>query len=162
MGKRLMLLPLLGLAACTAPTGEEREPVHSNQAAGVAQAERNNGRAEGPPTRLARLPENPMGDAASTAGILEADGGCLYLRSEAGDRYLIASTIPGGTWDSASGALVVRGSGGGTFRPGNRVSLGGSEGRAATLSGQWVDPPGSGCDTRRIWVANSIRAVAGR
>ena len=162
MAKRLTILPLLGLAACTVPAAEEREPVHANTAGGLAQAEGNNGRAAEMETRLARLPENPMGDAASTAGIIEAEGGCLYLRSDAGDRYLIASTIPGGRWDSGSEALVVKGSVGGTFRPGDRVSLGGSEARGATLAGQWVDPPGSGCETRRIWVANSIRAVAAR
>lgn len=157
MAKTLMLLPLLGLAACSAPAAEEREPVHANKAVGVAQAEGKNRRAGELLTRLARLSENSMGDAASTAGLLEAERGCLYLRPDAGDRYLIASTILGGRWDSASGALVVKGSGGGTFRPGDRVSLGGSEGRAAALAGQWVDPPGSRCDTGRIWVANSIR-----
>ena len=152
MGKKLLLMALLAAGACAAPAADEEDPAGANRPA--AEGEATPGDAT--TVRLARLPDSEGGDAATTAGTLEAEGSCLYLRTVAGPRYLIASTMPGARWDAEAGALVVPGAGGGTFRPGERVSLGGSEAKAATLTGLWVEPPGERCDTGRVWVTNSV------
>jgi hypothetical protein len=161
MADKLMPLVLLAAIACTAPAADDEEPASANRPATARAGEEPNessGQA-GSGVRLARLPDSRMGDAASTSGALEVDDFCLYLRAGATARYLIASTIPGAQWDAGQDALIIPGAGGGTFRLGDRVALGGSESPVATLAGQWVDPPGPGCDTSRIWVTNSILAV---
>jgi hypothetical protein len=155
MVKKLILLPLLLAAACSGPAGNQpasvrQEGAEGERAAGGAVTE----------VRLARLPDSLLGDAAAVAGALRAEGACLYLDAAGSTRYLIAFTIPGARWDAAREALVVPSggaeAGAATYRLGERVTLGGSEARAATLSGQWVEPPAAACDTRRIWIANSI------
>jgi hypothetical protein len=157
MAKKLTLFILLAAAACTAPAADEEDPASANGPAALESEQEAQGPGEeGAGVRLARLPGSQGGNAASTSGTLEAEGSCLYLRAGANRRYLIASTIPGARWEAAQQALVIPGAAGRTFQLGDRVALGGSESPAATLAGQWVDPPGEGCDTGRIWVANSI------
>jgi hypothetical protein len=159
MARTSNLLLVLAVTACTAPSADDQQPARADtaRAAPAGQTRAANAVAA---VRLARLPDNPMGNAASTTGTLEAEDGCLYLRTSEGGRYLIASTIPAGRWDAGRGALVVAGTGGGTFMPGDRVALGGSEAQATSLAGQWVEAPGSACDTGRIWVANRISSAA--
>lgn len=158
MARKLIPIAVAAAAACSAPAADEAAPVPAERAAaaperrGAAEA----GEAE---IRLARLPDSRMGEAATTGGILQAQGRCLYLAAPGGARYLIASTMAGARWDAGQGALVVPGAG--TFRPGDRVSLGGAEAGAATLAGRWLDPPAAGCDTARIWVANSVSRAGG-
>jgi hypothetical protein len=157
----LILVPLLLVAACSGrgPAINEQAPSESvgrDSAAGERAAEG----ATTTGVRLARLPESRMGDAAAAIGTLRAEGACLYLEAAGSTRYLIASTIPGARWDAAREALVVPSEGAeagtATYRLGEKVTLGGSEARAATLAGQWVEPPAETCDTTRIWIANSI------
>lgn len=157
MVKNLIVLPLLLATACSGPAGNKAASVRQEGTTG----ERAAGGAAG--VRLARLPDSLVGDTAAVVGVLRAEGPCLYLAAAASTRYLIAFTIPGARWDAAREALVVpsRGAeaGAATYRPGERVTLSGSEAHAATLSGQWVEPPAAACDTRHIWIANSIASA---
>jgi hypothetical protein len=156
MAKKLIFLPLLLAAACSSPAVKEQAPSTSARQDSVS-SERAGGAAT--EVRLSKLPDSPVGDTAALPGVLRAEGACLYLEAAGSTRYLIASTIPGARWDAARQALVVPSEGGAeaaTYRPGERVNLGGSEARAATLAGQWVEPPAETCDTGRIWVTNSI------
>jgi hypothetical protein len=161
VAKRLALLAALLAVACRGPAVKEQAPsasVGQKVAAGGRAAD-----ATASEVRLARLPESRMGAAAAAVGTLRAEGSCLYLDAGGPTRYLIASTIPGARWDAAREALVVPSEGGAaaaTYRSGERVNLGGSEARAAILSGQWVEPPAAACDARRIWIANSILPAA--
>jgi hypothetical protein len=159
--KRLIPLAVLLATACSGPTVREQSPATSTRQEGAAGESVEGGTATGTSTevRLARLPDSRLGDAAAAEGVLRVEGTCLYLEAAGSIRYLIASTIPGARWDAAGEALVVPSEGGAeaaTYSPGERVNLGGSEARAATLSGKWVEPPGAACDTSRIWVTNSI------
>lgn len=159
--KRLILLAVVLAAACSGPVVREQSPAASTRQEGAAGESVAGGTAMGTSTevKLARLPDSRLGDAASAEGVLRVEGTCLYLEAAGHTRYLIASTIPGARWDAAGKALVVPSEGGAedaTYRPGERVNLGGSETRAAALSGKWVEPPGAVCDTSRIWVTNSI------
>lgn len=158
VAKRLTLLAVLLVAACSGPAVKEQAPSASVGQEGAAGERAAGGTAT--EVKLARLPESRMGDAAAAVGTLRAEGACLYLEAAGSTRYLIASTIPGARWDAAREALVVPSeepeASTATYRSGERVTLGGSEARAGTLSGKWVEPPGAACDTSRIWVANSI------
>jgi hypothetical protein len=157
---KLIVLPLLFAAACSGPAVKEQAPSASTRQEGAA-GERATGGAVATEVRLARLPDSRLGDAAAVTGTLRVEGACLYLDAAGSARYLIAFTIPGARWDAAQAALVVS-SGeaeAGVYRPSERVTLGGSETRAATLSGQWVEPPATACDTGRIWIANSIASA---
>lgn len=160
VAKKLILLPLLFAAACRGPAAREAPSASTRQEGAASE-----GAAGGTATevRLARLPDSRLGDAAAVAGVLRVEGACLYLDAAGSARYLIAFTIPGARWDAVSESLVVPSgrteASAATYRPGERVTLGGSEARAATLSGQWVEPPAAACDVRRIWIANSITSA---
>jgi hypothetical protein len=156
VAKGLIFLAVL-LAACAGPAAKEQAPSASVGQEGAAGRRATGGTAT--EVRIAKLPESRIGDAAAAVGTLRAEGACLYLEAAGPTRYLIASTIPGARWDAARGALVIPSEGGAeatAYRPGERVNLGGSEGRAATLEGQWVEPPAEMCETARIWITNSI------
>jgi hypothetical protein len=163
VAKMLILVPLLLAAACSGrgPAINEQAPSESVRQDGTAGERAAGAAATG--ARLARLPESRLGDAAAAVGTLRAEGACIYLEAAGSTRYLIASTIPGARWDAAQEALVVPSggaeAGAATYRSGERVTLGGSEARAATLSGQWVETPAATCDIRRIWITNSIMSA---
>lgn len=157
--KKLTILAVLLAAACSGPVVQEQAQAPSASAGREGSAGEQTAGGTATEVRLATLPESRMGNAAAAVGTLRAEGACLYLDAAGPTRYLIASTIPGARWDAARQALVVPSEGGAeaaTYRPGERVNLGGSEARAATLAGQWVEPPAETCDTGRIWVTNSI------
>ena len=161
MARTVTLLPLLLVSACTAPAenqqGSGNETAAPSRSAAVPADARIPARDTAAAVQLALLPPSREGDAATTAGTLQAEGGCLYLRPVAGRRLFIAFTVPGIRWDAGTGALIVPGSNGaGSFRPGDRVRLGGSEGGAAALSKLWVAAPANGCDTSRIWIAHAV------
>jgi hypothetical protein len=160
VAKGLIFLAVFLAAACSGPAVREQSPAASTRQEGAAGESVAGGTAStSTEVRLARLPDSRLGDAAVAEGMLRVEGTCLYLEAAGPTRYLIASTIPGARWDTAGKALVVPSEGGAeaaTYRPGEKVNLGGSEARAATLSGKWVEPPGAVCDTSRIWVTNSI------
>lgn len=110
--------------------------------------------ASGEPVRLALLPPSREGDAAATAGRLEVDGPCLYIRGLDGDRTLPALLTPDARWDAATEVLQV---GDHSLVPGSRVELGGSmRGRSSEL--HWRQAPDPRCDQSRIWVASSMKA----
>jgi hypothetical protein len=163
MAKFAFLLSLLLASGCAVPSGdgENRQPGEATSpATATSEGDSAKGDQGGVTVDLARLPDSLMGDAATNGGILEVEASCLYLRTVGSTRYLIALTIPGARWDAAEAALVVpsggANGGGGTFRVSERVTLGGSEGQASALAARWVDAPGPRCDTRHIWVTNSI------
>ena len=101
--------------------------------------------------RLALLPPSREGDAAATVGTLAVDGPCLYLKHDDGSRTLPAFMTFDTRWQD--GAVIV---GDRRFRPGQRVTLGGSEVNGAVANMAWVQAPDPGCDTARIWVTVSI------
>lgn len=163
MARNLILLSLLFAAACSGPAVHDQgSPASPSQGGTAGETTARETTANGAATgvRLARLPESRLGDAAALTGTLRTEGPCLYLEAGGAALYLIAFTVPGARWDEARGRLIVpSGSaekGEAAYRPGERVTLGGSEAQAATLSNQWVEPPAAACDTRRIWIASSV------
>jgi hypothetical protein len=161
MAKTAAFLTLLAVGACTAPTANQQEAGRDSASPAPAGTQGSGGAASVAGVRLALLPPSRTGDAATTAGQLEAEGSCLYVRPPAGERLLLALTVPGVRWDAAAQALLVPGAGGGTFRLGDTVRLGGSQASAAALSNQWVQAPEGPCDTRRIWIAHQVSAASG-
>jgi hypothetical protein len=105
-----------------------------------------------PPVRLALLPPSAAGDAATIAGVLEADGPCLYVRVPYGDRFLPAFMTPDTRWDAAAGVLQV---GDKRFTQGSRVRLGGSF-MAGPGPLPWRQAPAPSCSAPRTWIAAAV------
>jgi hypothetical protein len=116
MARTVTLLPLLLVSACTAPAenqqGSGNETAAPSRSAAVPADARIPARDTAAAVQLALLPPSREGDAATTAGTIQAEGGCLYLRPVAGRRLFIAFTVPGIRWDAGTGALIVPGSNG--------------------------------------------------
>ncbi len=106
---------------------------------------------------LARLPAHEAGDAAAFTGILVVDGPCIYA-GEGASRVLIATMTSELDWDIKQG--VLRLSDGGLARVGERVLLGGSQARGATVQAlPWLVRPSKTCDQARVWITSSaVRA----
>lgn len=137
----------LALAACTEPAQDvaaNRSPP-SEAVAPVGGAERG--------VRLALLRPAAEGPAAALPGRLELDGRCLYLRLADGSRVLPAFQMEGLGWNRSAGVLEWRGR---TFRPGDRVELGGAFERGSSAILPWRQAPAAECDASRIWAAWNI------
>lgn len=119
-----------GGGSASPPTGAESVP------AGVA---------------LALLTPNAGGATAAASGRLAVRGRCLVLEA-GGERINLAFATAQTRWDSAAGALRI---GERTFRPGERIEVGGAmfEGDPAVLP--WLRAPEAGCG-ERLWIVSSI------
>lgn len=107
----------------------------------------------GPAMRLALLPPSRAGGSAITAGVLDAEGSCLYVRSRESRMFLGLMTLDT-RWEG--GYLKIADT---RFASGSYVRLRGSEVAGAIADLVWVQPPDPSCDTRRIWIAVAVDAA---
>jgi hypothetical protein len=103
--------------------------------------------------RLALLPPTEEGPLSAQPGTLEREGRCLYLRLADDSRILPTFQIDGLTWNDRAGAVEWRGR---TFRPGDRVQLGGAFEPGAPAGLPWRQAPAAECEASRIFAAWNI------
>lgn len=137
------MVPLMMMiAACDTPASSGDDAAVS-AAGGSASA--NSGVA------LALLQPNQGGATAASAGVLAVRGRCVVLEA-GGTLTNLAFATPQTVWDAAAGALRV---GSRTFRPGEKVEVGGALFTGDPANLPWVRAPEADC-LERLWIVSSI------
>jgi hypothetical protein len=95
-------------------------------------------------------PEGPIGGAAARMdGTLTRVGGCLVVESDGGVR--LHPVFPAGTarWDPDAGTLGFEGR---TYRPGDRITLGGGGVASPSAYGREAGVEIAPCEVGELWV----------
>jgi len=143
--RRRFLLLLMIAAGCSASSTAEVEPIDTALEG-----------AQVPIATYSFSGEGPMAELLGTLALIEP---CVYVDDDFDRRYLLVLPEETSSWASNSGSLNVAER---VFRNGARVSVGGSgaedrpEG-VAYYRTDLVTAPDESCDTRNVWVANSLR-----
>jgi hypothetical protein len=81
------------------------------------------------------------------------EGGCLYITTESGERWLAAFPSPGTSWNSENLSVQV---GDKTLKVGAAGGFAGGEMLRGPDAIQWVQAPGKECDGSKIWLVNAL------
>jgi hypothetical protein len=102
---------------------------------------------------LALYPGSSEGLNARLRGKLEMTGDCLYITREGGERWLAAFPSPGTTWDAGNRSVRI---GNRVLRVGDPSGFDGGEISGGASGVQWVQAPGGGCDSSKIWLVTAL------
>lgn len=158
----IALASLSLLAAChpidagTPIKSDENEQIVSiadDAADSVSIIKEHNRKEQGPVYVTAFNTDSNEGDAAALEGVLNVQNGCLYI-----DDTLIIVRSPYITWQQ--NPFIMSDSGGGEFRIGDKVVIGGSfyTNNTDLLARQndWKNPPLKACIENDVWLMNGI------
>jgi hypothetical protein len=133
-------------AGCSGGGGSDTPP---STASGAPEAPTSGTRSS--EVRLPLLPAGGDSALVGATGVLEVEGPCLYLRAADGSRTLPLFAIQGVQW--SDGALVVNDR---SFRPGQRVTLGGTPATSLPANVPWVQAPDPRCNAPQFFITHQV------
>lgn len=106
------------------------------------------------PVRLPILQAGGDSIHVASAGVLEVDGPCLYLRASDGTRTLPVFAMGQVRWNGPAGTLEA---GGRSYRPGQPVTLTGNPAGTLPAGAAWVQAPDPACTAGPVFIASSMQ-----